>query len=342
MNVNSEQSFFCVLEDMKDGVLVIGSKGIVVYCNEQAREMMKLDDEPVSIVSKIQENPENDEFLDYILDAVFKKERHLVNEKVNYVNPEGRRYVFRLTASYMKSAENTGGEIIITLSDITELEAIRKKSKDHVIILTILMSALCIWNLVYSIWDAIGQPISSQTLTKGVEFIGILALIFMLNKTSLSIRDMGIGFDSIKEVMKRAGIISLCMCGSMILAKVILVRYFPSMFSLSASFFDFQRVGFQLLIYVYTAFIQEFISRGLVQESLNHVFSGKYKDFLAIGITSLLFAALHIHKGVIMCIGSGVLSVILGVLYKKDKCIWGLVLVHYTFGIVPDLLGVVS
>lgn len=92
--------------------------------------------------------------------------------------------------------------------------------------------------------------------------------------------------------------------------------------------------------YIYTAFIQEFISRGVIQESLAHVFQGRLSDVLAIGITSLLFAALHIHKGVLMCIGAGVLSILLGLLYEKDRTIWGLVLIHYTFGLIPNLLSI--
>ena len=68
---------------------------------------------------------------------------------------------------------------------------------------------------------------------------------------------------------------------------------------------------------------------------------GRFREALSIGITALLFAALHIHKGLIMCIGAAVLSVILGLLYKKGRCIWGLALIHYTFGIIPSLLSVV-
>ena len=343
MMIQSDQSFFsCVLEDMKEGVLVIGPKGVTSYCNEQAEKMLELDkNEPGSILNKIQQNPKNDVFADYILDAIYKKELHL-QEKVEYINPSGKTFCFQLTTSYLQNTENSRGNIIVTLSDITELEEIRQKSKDHVVVLTLLMSVLCIWNLIYSIWNALGQPVSSQTLTKGVEIIGILALILILQKTSLSIKDMGIGFDSIGSVMKRSVLISACIAAVMLIAKVVLLRIAPDMFPAGSPFFDFRRVGLQFILYIYTAFIQEFISRGIIQESLSHVFEGRLSDVLAIGITSLLFAALHIHKGVIMCIGAGVLSVLLGLLYKKDHTVWGLVLIHYTFGIIPNLLSVTS
>lgn len=72
MAIQSDQSFFsCILEDMKEGVLVIGPKGIVLYSNEQAGKMLELNpNEPGSILNQIQQNPENDVFADYILDAV--------------------------------------------------------------------------------------------------------------------------------------------------------------------------------------------------------------------------------------------------------------------------------
>lgn len=78
---------------MKEGVLVIGPKGVVAYCNEQAGNMLELDhNEPGFILNQIQQNPKNDVFADYILDAVYKKELHH-QEKVEYINPSGKNTV---------------------------------------------------------------------------------------------------------------------------------------------------------------------------------------------------------------------------------------------------------
>ena len=343
MAIQSDQSFFaCVLEDMKEGILVIGPKGMVLYSNEQAGKMLNLHPgESGSILNQIQQNPKNDVFADYILDAVYKKELHQ-QENVEYVNPSGKKYCFQLTTSYLKNVGDAKGNIIVTLSDITELETIRQKSRDHVVIQTLLMSVLCLWNLVYSAWNELGQPLSSSTLTKGVEIIGIVVLLFTIKTTSLSIKDMGIRFENIKAVMKRSAIISASIAVIMIIAKVILLKVAPGVFPEGAPFFDFRRIRIQFILYIYTAFIQEFISRGVIQESLANVFQGKHSHILSIAITSLLFAALHIHKGLLMCIGAGVLSILLGILYRKDRTIWGLVLVHYTFGLIPNLLGISS
>lgn len=342
MTTHNDTSFFSyMLEDMEEGLLVIGRKGTVRYCNGQAKKILELEGSAEeSLIARLQKNPANDTFTDCILDSVYQKALHH-QETVRYTNSAGQQYYLELTTSYLHSGDN-GGEVIVTLTDITESETARRKGQDHILMLTTLMLVLCFWNLVYSVWNTMGRPVSDKVLTVGVEVLGFLLLAVILKATSLRLSDMGVGFCNIKPIMKRAGIISLAVAGSMVVIKLGMLLFMPDFFPPDAPFFDFYRIRGVVIGYIFTSIVQEFISRGIIQSALARVYEGKYSDILSIGITSMFFAAMHVYKGLAMCIGAAVMSVILGILYKQDRNIWGISLIHYTVGLVPNLLGVVS
>lgn len=338
---NDTAFFSYMLEDMEEGILVIGPKGTLHYCNGRAKKLLELEEEPTgSVLARFQQNSANDVFTDCILDAVYKKALHQ-RETVHYTDSTGRQFYLQLTTSYMHSGES-GGEVIVTLADITEMEVFRRKGRDHILMLTTLMLVLCFWNLVYSVWNTMGQPISDKILTIAVEVIGFILLAFILKTTSLRLSDMGVGFQNMKSTMGRAALISLAVAVTMVVVKVVMLKVTPDFFSAGAPFFDFHRIRGVVFGYFFTAIVQEFISRGIIQSALTRVYEGKYSDVLSIIITSMFFAALHVYKGLAMCIGAAVMSVLLGILYRKDRNIWGISLIHYTVGLVPNLLGVVS
>lgn len=55
-------------------------------------------------------------------------------------------------------------------------------------------------------------------------------------------------------------------------------------------------------------------------------------------MTSLFFMAVHIQKGMMFMLGAGLLSIILGFVYHRDRSIFSVVLIHYCFGKFADFL----
>ena len=58
-------------------------------------------------------------------------------------------------------------------------------------------------------------------------------------------------------------------------------------------------------------------------------------------MSSLLFGALHIHRGFIYMLAATVLLGIFGVLYRKQNSIWGLCIPHFVLGEIIWFLGYV-
>ena len=54
-----------------------------------------------------------------------------------------------------------------------------------------------------------------------------------------------------------------------------------------------------------------------------------------------MFAALHLHYSPFFMIGAAVLLGVFGVVYRRQRSIWGLVLVHFTFGMSAAMLGLI-
>lgn len=117
---------------------------------------------------------------------------------------------------------------------------------------------------------------------------------------------------------------------SAFLVAMIILIYCLSYFKLinfkEISFFN---IGFP--IYLFHAFIQEFISKGVLQTSLYNFF-GYRNPLLAIVISSYLFGMLHIHFGIIPVLITFIFSFILGFIYHAQKNIFGISVIHGVLG----------
>ena len=128
------------------------------------------------------------------------------------------------------------------------------------------------------------------------------------------------------------------MCG----LKLLLMNVAPSAIKHPEAFIDASWVPFsRFAAYILTALVQEFLSRGIMQESLTHVIPGERGETVAIAISTLMFAAIHLHYSPWFMLGAAVLLGVFGVVYRKQRSIWGLVLIHFVFGISAAFLGLI-
>ena len=211
---------------------------------------------------------------------------------------------------------------------------------DSVWVLSVLFLVVCLWIIFIVVWGStvISDNVTPDQLTTVMEVVAIVALLHLLKKTSITVKDMGFS----KERSKKAALRTLyripVRLGVFCLAKVILMKIRPGFFPAGAPFWDWSQADMRLLTYLFTSLLQEFLARGGVQEALSRVLPGKHSDITAIFMTSVFFMALHVQKGMFFMIGAGVLSFILGLVYRKDRSIFSVWLVHYFFGKFADFL----
>ena len=82
------------------------------------------------------------------------------------------------------------------------------------------------------------------------------------------------------------------------------------------------------LLYIPTVVLQELLVRGVMQGSLERILPDSYPPAVANIIASLVFGAVHIHKGIVYMVGAALLLSFFGILYSKQKTIWGLCIPH--------------
>ena len=85
-------------------------------------------------------------------------------------------------------------------------------------------------------------------------------------------------------------------------------------------------------VYLFSAFLQEFLARGVIQTSVKHLMHIRFQTISSIILTSLLFMLMHLPFGFIFMMGAFLLSIALGIIYEQQKSIWGCAFLHWSVG----------
>ena len=332
----------CVLRDMSSAVLVLDRKGNVVYVNGPASRMLEVkagvQDNRYTFFT---ENKYNDRFSEAILNALYQK-NHTSVETVPFMAASGKKYVFLLSSSFLPGETGEDAQLVITLADETEKEQTKQRLNDSSRTFSTFLFGFCIWILIYAFWEFLGRPFSADFMTHGVELLGIIMLLFIFRYTSLTWRDLGITTSQPKKTVLTALIVAACAIVFLFLLKMVARMIDPNCFEPDAPFCDISRFGLRQILYVFTAGIQEFLARSVIQGNLKRITVGNHTGILAIVLSSLIFSALHIHFGFLFMVGAAILAGLEGILYAKQKNIFGVWIVHWFFGVSGTLLCLID
>ncbi len=333
-----------VLRDMRSAVLVLDRKGRIVYVNSPASSMLEIDEgyrEEGTRFSLLSDSAENDGFNEAILAALYDKSVTTVR-KVPYRAPSGRRYVVLLSSSFLRDPETDGTLLVVTLNDETVAEEMTKKFNDSSKTFTAFLFGFCGWILVYALWEYFGRPFPADLMTHGVEVLGLFMLAFILRSTSLTWRDLGVTPREPVKTVRTALVVAVCVFGALCGLKAAARLIDPGCFEPKAPFLDLSRFGLRQVLYVFTAGIQEFLARSVIQGNLRRITAAKRPGALAIVLSSLIFSALHIHFGFLFMAGAAILAGLEGILYDRQQNVFGVWIVHWVFGVSGTLLCLID
>ena len=172
-------------------------------------------------------------------------------------------------------------------------------------------------------------------------FFGVLTVfvILMIWKTSMTFRigclkiENGRGF--IREMIE-AVIVSAVFIVGMLIFRQYLNAHDP----VAAA-----RPKFGLYLWIHgrwfypiSVVAQEFFIKGVMQENFRSLKTPE-NTHLTIWINGIFFMILHMNYPVYYLICAGLLCIITGYLYERDKNIWGSTLIHFVVGFMPRALG---
>ena len=236
------------------------------------------------------------------------------------------------------SLQALGSMTAVSLANMIYSELIKDSSKTF----SAFLFAYCGWMIIYALWQYLGQPVSTDVMTHGVEVLGFLMFFYILGNTSLTWKDLGIKTEAPWKTVRTGLIIAVCAVVVMCIGKAVIRLFAPDAFGPEYPFFDIRAFGVRQIIYVFTAGVQEFLARSVIQGNLRRIMVGRHVGAAAIVISSMSFATLHIHLGLLFMLGAALLAGLEGILYEKQQSIYGVWIVHWVFGVTGTLLHIID
>ncbi len=329
------------LDDMPNCVLVIGAHGTIVYANDAAREAMEIGEyvgRSFAEYFMVFPNSANDKFYEAILDAIREKRmRH--QGRFLYVSPNGRRHAFFLTSSYLEGP-GEDSYLVITCTDVTAEERAARLRRESTFLLVSTIVYICAFMFVYTVWDYLGRPFAATHLTTMLEVGGLVLGLLALRFTSLRLASLGLGTRNLGRNLREAGLASLALVGVLVACKLVLMRAAPALLAHPEALCSLSWLGAGSFVgCAFSACVQQFLTRGIVHQSLWHVLGDEHDHALAIAVSTVMLASLQMPYGPVRMLGSAVLLTAFGFLYERQRSIWGLVLMHFVLGVSAMALG---
>jgi membrane protease YdiL (CAAX protease family) len=309
-----------VLSKISDGVIKIGNGGSLIFFNQSAGKILNLAEKDLNapFLASALRNPNNDEFVQAILNAVYSKGETVALTQCPYIEGENR-HILELTSVYIRDKE----EMTIVFSDVTEREKMKKKQRNASLttITYFIYIYICIFLYVALNYFFPGK-ISPDTHAIIFEVVAAFILAFLIFSIQLKpdiyiLKPKNVWPFIQGLLIGVGGFVLFC------LIKVMLQHFG---FLRTGPFLNWSNIdiGFYPLTVIY----QEFMSRQILQDSLSKAYAGKHQDLFGVLVSSLIFSLLHISFGFVLMMASFILLSVFGAYYAKTKNFWGLCIIH--------------
>lgn len=331
-----------VFEDIADGVLLLSCDGTIAYMNKSAQAMLDIGTDQLGCslpgVWLQQADSRNDDLCQSVLDALYDKQTK-ITKTVNFYTPSDEKRIFQIKSSYWDAPEPEDcNGVLLIFRDVTAEERLRKEKEDAILIFSFFLTAVGIWTLFYAALTQFQVEIPRFCMTYILLGLGAVLAWLIIWKTDLTISDIGLSFRNIRRPVLVNVAFTLLACLVMIVAKMVFVMSGSGFFPEGQPFFDFQfTLGMKL--YPLSVLLQEILSQSIIHECLMRILKGKNAHIHGILLSSILFTALHIHRGFGFMIGSLLLGCGIGALYRKQRTVWGLCITHYSVSMMAFFLN---
>ena len=330
-----------VLRDFDEGIVTVDRLGTIRYINPAASMILGLTGNAVGKRYRDVFSKENHALLEFLVKSTAEKNTSQRGD-ILFLRNDGSSVRLNTSCICLQNEENPEERsFAIHFEDITEIDALRRKRRESSAVFIGTMTAVSVWIYVVALWQMTGQKLSQELMTQFIHAISLVMFFYIRHFTHFTFEEMGFKIKGISRALKIDCILTAIFAAMLVVIKLIVRRTSPGFFEEGAPFWDWSRLNWSDVIYPLTVVLQEFLSRGVIHENLRRIFVGKYSETMAIIVSSLLFGALHIHRGFIYMLAATVLLAIFGILYRKQNSIWGLCIPHFVLGEMIWFLGYV-
>lgn len=216
------------------------------------------------------------------------------------------------------------------------MNPISKEESNSIIMYMLSTLILCLITL--KIMGMFMGYIPKYICTRTIETISVFLLVVFLQYTEFKIYRTGLVAtkEEIKRTLIRCSIISIMIIIALALTRLIMTKRNPDI--AGRSWFKPYFHLYMRWYYPFVSILQEFLSKGVMQENVKRLF-GEEKAKWTLLACSFLFALYHVNYPLYYIIGAGVLNYITGIIYEKDRSIWGCSMIHFCVGFLPRAMG---
>lgn len=326
-----------IFENMSDGVLMIDEEGKISYLNSACAKILQVSAEEVkgtSFRETFLGNKKNLSFNRLFLSSL-EKGQITEKTKVKYRNQDTVKQLsidislVQQENTMLRRKEAFQGMLVL-IEDMTDNFRLKQHQHDCAYIFAGLIFCICLYLYTWSLLRfTLHLPVSTSDYTLMIEGITFALFLEIILFTSFSFREIGLipDFSQFKKQFKETLIVGVIVSVAILLFKVIL--------TLCGIRIKGYFIGGSLhgaATYLFTAFLQEFLARGVIQTSVKSIMRVRYQKQFGILLTSLLFSLMHLPFGFYFMAGALLLSLALGILYERHQNIWGCVLLHWGCG----------
>lgn len=336
-NIFTSEQKNMIFENMSDGVLLINEQGRITYLNSACADILHVSAEEMtgsSFQETFLQDRKNRAF-NHLFHASMEKGQVVEKTVVKYKIEDSIKY-FSIDISLIQQ-ENTSLRrkepfqgMLVLIEDVTDSYNLKQHEHDCAYIFAGLIFCICLYLFAWSLLRfTLHIPLDTSDYTlmiEGITFALFLEIVFL---TSFSLKEIGLipNFSRLKQNGIEVLTTGVIVCVVILLAKLIL--------TLCGIRIKGYFIGGSLhgaYIYLFTAFIQEFLARGVIQTCVKSLMHVKYQKQFGILLTSLLFSLMHLPFGFYFMLGAFLLSLALGIIYERQKDIWGCALLHWGCG----------
>lgn len=322
-----------IFENMSDGIITVTADGLINYVNSAATQIFDLSEESLvgqSFAETLLSSHKNKAF-NRLFKKCSKKNCPSSKETATYTTPEGQKHL-RITISLVKQSTSADSEygMLILVEDISDAENLKQHERDCALLFAGIV--ICI-TLYLSAWSLIRFtlhiPLKASFYTLMIEAMTLILFLEIIFFTSFSLKDVGLipRRKNILSNIKQTATICLFAIAVLLVGKLFLrVLGAP----VKQNFMGGSVHG--AVTYLFTALLQEFLARGVIQTSVKNLMRVKHQIPVSIFLTSMLFTLMHLPYGFIFMMGAFLLSIALGILFEQQKTIWGCFFLHWSIG----------
>lgn len=321
---------------MSDGIITVNAEGKITYLNAACVEILETGETELlgkSFQETFLTNKKNKEF-NHLFDLCFQKNLATPRKVVKYHIDSERKY-FNIEISPLSPKTSTFGKeefqgMMVLIEDVTDAYLLKTHERDCALIFAGIIVCISVYLSVWSLLKfTLHVPLNTADYTKMIEGITLLLFLEIIFFTSFSLKEVGLipRKKLILKNIKQTLLIAFIACGILVVVKeIMLLMGLP----VKQYFIGGSTSG--AYIYIFTALLQEFLARGVIQTSVKHLMSVRFQTISSIILTSLLFMLMHLPFGFIFMLGAFALSIALGILFEQQKSIWGCAFLHWSVG----------